>query len=48
MKMSIMRFGVESELDIVLGNYALRVQPTDKSVFGCAEWEGIDGKFNVQ
>ena len=48
MKMSIMRFGVENELDIVLGNYVLRVQPTDKWVFGCAEWEEIDGKFNVQ
>ena len=32
-----MCFGVENELDIVLGNHALRVQPTDKSVFGCAE-----------
>ena len=48
MKLSMMCFGVENELDIVLGNYALRAQPTDKSVFGCAEWEEIDGKFNVQ
>ena len=27
----MMCFGVENELDIVLGNYALRAQPTDKS-----------------
>ena len=44
----MMCFGVENELDIVLGNYALGAQPTDKSVFSCTEWEEIDGKFNVQ
>ena len=44
----MMCFGVEIELDLGFGNYALRVQPTDKSVFGFAEWEEVDGKFNVQ
>lgn len=43
-----MCFGVENELDIALGNHALRARLTDKSVFGCAEWEEIDGKFNLQ
>ena len=44
----MMCFGVENKLDLGFGNYVLRAQPTDKSVFGNAEWEEIDGEFNVQ